>query len=199
MDPYVYPGTNVLRNLRDIRDPARLSKFEVDMTIRRLGELEHKPKPGTLDTPHLQAIHRYIFQDVYPWAGRFRKVNIARSGQFLFAVAEQVIPVLTTVFGELRKERYLAGAARQRFCNRAAHYLGELNAIHPFRDGNGRAQREFIRQLALRNSYRIDWSRVSRDQMYDGSKSSFQRGDNSGLEEILQAALSHDEASGLSE
>ena len=104
MDPYVYPGTNVLRNLRDIRDPARLSKFEVDMTTRHLGELEHKPKPGTLDTPHLQAIHRYIFQDVYPWSGRFRKVDIAQSGQLFFAVAEQVIPALTTVFGELRKD-----------------------------------------------------------------------------------------------
>src|ERR1017187_3667912 len=101
MDPYVYPGTNVLRNLRDIRDPARLSKFEVDMTTRRLGELEHRRKLETLDTPHFQAIHHYIFQDVYPWAGRFRTVNIARSGQFLFAVAEHVVPALTTVFGEL--------------------------------------------------------------------------------------------------
>ena len=91
-----------------------------------------------------------------------------------------------------RPRRRLANASHLKFANRAAYYLGELNAIHPFRDGNGRAQREFIRELAARNSYALDWSRVSRDQMSEASKNSFQRGDNSGLEEAVCTALDNE-------
>jgi fido (protein-threonine AMPylation protein) len=72
MDPYVYPGTNVLRNLRDIRDPDILNEFEAEATSRRIRQLEHKPAPGELDTRHLQTIHHHVFQDVYSWAGEFR-------------------------------------------------------------------------------------------------------------------------------
>jgi cell filamentation protein len=189
MDPYVYPGTNVLRNLRDIRDSEILNEFEADATSRRIRQLEYKPSPGALDTRHLQTIHHHIFQDVYSWAGEFRTVNISRSGQFPFAFPEQIIPSLDRLSGELRKERYLVGADRSKFCNRGAHYLGELNAIHPFREGNGRTQRQFIRQLAGRNGYALDWSPVPRDQMAEASRQSFQRGDNAGLEKTLRSAL----------
>lgn len=193
MDPYVYPGTNVLKNLRDIRDPDCLSKFEMDLTTRRLGELTRHPTPGRFDAQHLQAIHGHIFQDVYQWAGEFRTVNISRSGQFPFAFNEQIVPSLNKLSGDLGKERYLGNAGLPKFCNRAAHYMGEINAIHPFRDGNGRTQREFIRQLALRNGYSLDWSRVSRDQMSEASRSSFQRRDNAGLQKVLQMAVDNED------
>ena len=189
MDPYIYPGTSVLKNLRDIRDPERLSKFEMDMTTRRLSELAHNPIQGRFGAQHLQAIHRYIFQDVYGWAGEFRSVNISRSGQFPFAFSHRVSPSLDKLANELEKEHRLANLARPQFAGRAAHYMGELNAIHPFRDGNGRTQREFIRELAGQNGYALHWSRVSREQIMEASKSSFQRGENSGLEKILQLAL----------
>lgn len=192
MDPYVYPGTNVLRNLRDIRDPEQLSKAEGIATARRIAELQRDPEPGKFDSSHLQSIHRYIFQDIYAWAGEVRKVNISRSGQFPFAFPEQIIPSLNKLSDDLAKERHLANTNLPNFCTRAAHYMGELNAIHPFREGNGRTQREFIRQLAARNGYSLDWSRVSRDQMAEASKDSFQRGDNAGLEKVLNAALDND-------
>jgi len=79
MDPYVYPETTVLRNLRDIRDAGQLSKFEAIATTRRTVELEHEPVQGRFDARHLQAIHRHIFQDVYEWAGDFRTVNISKN------------------------------------------------------------------------------------------------------------------------
>ena len=82
MDPYVYPGTSVLRNRRGITDAAELSLFETNHVTRRVLELLREPTPGRLDAAHLQAIHGYIFQDVYDWAGQFRTVNIARSGQY---------------------------------------------------------------------------------------------------------------------
>jgi cell filamentation protein len=79
MDPYVYPGTNVLRNLRDIRDPEEFSEVEGIATTRRITELARHPILGNFDTRHLQSIHRHIFQDVYQWAGEFRTVDIAKS------------------------------------------------------------------------------------------------------------------------
>src|SRR5882672_2586052 len=97
MDPYVYPGTNVLRNLRDIRDPDRLAKFEMDMTTRRVDELSRDPRPGRFDSAHLQGIHHYIFQDVYPWAGELRTVNIGKSGD-LFALKEHIVSNLIQTF-----------------------------------------------------------------------------------------------------
>ena len=107
MDPYVYPGTNVLKNLRDITDATRLSKFEMDMTTRRLSELAVRSVKGQFDSRHLQAIHRYIFQDVYPWAGEFRTVNISRAGQFPFAFAEHIAASLDKLASGLARERHL--------------------------------------------------------------------------------------------
>lgn len=90
MDPYVYPGTNVLRNLRGIRDPEELSKLEGIATARRLAELARNPVHGKFDARHLQAIHKYIFQDICAWAGEFRTVNTSRAGQFPFAFSHQI-------------------------------------------------------------------------------------------------------------
>ena len=118
MDPYVYPGTNVLRNYRDIRDLQLLAAFEMAVTTRRLAELENKPLRGKFDATHLKAIHRYIFQDVYPWAGEFRTVNIARPGQFFFAFSEQIVPCLGGLFERLAGEKLPGDVAG--FCDRAA-------------------------------------------------------------------------------
>ncbi|HVY92489.1 MAG TPA: Fic family protein [Bryobacteraceae bacterium] len=154
--------------------------------------MERRQQAGLFDAPHLQAIHRYIFQDVFDWAGEFRTVNISKSGDS-FAFHEFVRPSLHKTFDDLRSEHHLRGAAPARFANRAAHYLGEINAIHPFREGNGRAQREFIRQLALRNGLIIDWKQISQDQMIEASRRSL-RVDNIGFEEILKSAVTFPDA-----
>ena len=185
MDPYVYPATNVLKNLRDLRDLESLARFEAAATSRRLEELRELRQPGKFDIAHLKAIHGYIFQDVYPWAGEFRTVNIARPGQFYFAFFNMIVSALESAFQTLPKENYLAGLDARAFSNRAAYYMGEINAIHPFRDGNGRTQREFIRQLAVRNGFAVQWSRITREQMGEASKRSFQQGDPSGLADVV--------------
>jgi cell filamentation protein len=192
MDPYVYPGTEVLKNRRDIRDGDRLDSFEAMMTTRRLAELQDKPMKGAFNAQYLSQIHRYIFQDVYDWAGKIRTVDMSRSGQFPFAFTRQIDSALDKTFADLKSERSLAGLDRETFAGRAAHYLGELNAIHPFREGNGRTQREFIRRLAGSKGFAIDWSLVRRERMYEASQLSFERADNSGLESILRSALRPD-------
>src|SRR5438270_8973437 len=79
-DPYLYPGTTVLKNLRGLTDPRELDSFEARSTHRRLAELIEAPPSGKFDTAHLKAIHRYIFQDVFDWAGQLRTVDISKGG-----------------------------------------------------------------------------------------------------------------------
>src|SRR5260370_26094427 len=95
-DPYTYPGTDVLRNILDVRDPQHLAAFEANATAARLIELDAAPLEGRFDVAHLKAIHRYIFQDVYPWAVEFRTINISKGGH-LFGVAAFVEPTLQEV------------------------------------------------------------------------------------------------------
>ena len=75
--PYLHPGTNVLRNLRKLTDPGKLERFEARRTHQRIAELIDNHLSGGFDLAHVKAIHRYIFQDVYEWAGQFRTVNIS--------------------------------------------------------------------------------------------------------------------------
>ena len=162
----------------------------MDMTGRRVTELEHAPKPGKLNIAHLKAIHRHIFQDVYPWAGEFRTVNISRSNQPWFALPEYILSSLDTLFSGLAKDpAFDRGISQSQFCARAAYYMGELNAVHPFRDGNGRTQREFTRQLALKYGYSLNWSSVTPAAMTEASIKSFHQADNSGLATILESAI----------
>jgi cell filamentation protein len=187
MDPYVYPGTSVLRNLRDLRDAGVFSEFEAEATARRLRQLEHKPLSGAFDSRHLQAIHRYIFQDVYEWAGDFRTVSISKSGD-PFAFPQHIVSSLDRTSAELKREGYLVGSDLERFASRGAYYLGEINAVHPFREGNGRTQREFIRELAFQSGLMIDWGQVSQEEMIDASRRSL-RIDNAELERVLKKTL----------
>jgi cell filamentation protein len=190
MDPYVYRGTSVLRNLRDIRDAGILNEFEAEATSRRLLQLEQKPLSGAFDSRHLQAIHYCIFRDVYEWAGEFRTVNISKGGD-TFAFYEHIASSLAGALAGLRRESNLQGADAELFARRGAYYLGEINAIHPFREGNGRAQREFVRQLGIPNGLLLDWKRVSREQMIEASRRSL-RVDNTGLEDALKSALDNE-------
>jgi cell filamentation protein len=168
MDPYVYPGTSLLRNLRNFRDAAVLSEFEAEATARRLRQLEHKSLSGAFDSGYLQAIHHHIFQDVYDWAGDFRTVSISKSGD-PFAFPQHIASSLNKTCEELKRE-------------------GHLNAIHPFREGNGRTQREFIRELALQSGLMIDWRQVKQEEMIEASRRSL-RIDNAALEQVLRKAL----------
>jgi cell filamentation protein len=147
-DLYLYSGTSVLRNLRGLTDPEQLERFEARRTHQRIAELMDNPLSGKFDLAHLKAIHLYIFKDVYEWAGQFRTVNISKGGR-LFGLANFLEPALQQVLTKLTAENRLANLDADTFAGRAAYFLGELNAAHPFREGNGRTQREFIRELGL--------------------------------------------------
>jgi len=184
-DPYVYPGTNVLKNLPEIRDEDQLRRFESLATFKRIAELEYEALRGSFDVKHVRRIHHHVFQDVYSWAGEFRNVDIGKEGHW-FCRPECILETLTDLFKRLAKEDYLRQTKLEVFLSRASHYLGELNAIHPFREGNGRVQREFIRELGIQAGFQIDWSTITRDQMYSASETSFRAGDNRAFVRILR-------------
>jgi len=175
-DPYHYPGTNLLKNLRGLTDPKLLERFEARQTHRRLVELIDTPVPGGFDVAHLKAIHRYIFQDVYEWAGQSRTVNISKGGH-LFGLATYLEPALQQILAKLATENHLVDLDADVFANRAAYFLGELNAAHPFREGNGRTQREFIRELGLKAGHYIDWRATTAEDMMEASRLSHLTGE----------------------
>lgn len=168
---YCYPGTDVLKNRMGIRDMERLMRLEKRLTMLRIFELVDKPIQGKFDLKHLQSIHKYIFQDVYKWAGEIRRVDIAKGN--MFCNVKFIENQAEEIFGKLKEEEYLYGLSKKEISVRLAYYFSEINALHPFREGNGRSQREFIRTLALHNGYVINFAKVSREEMLRASESSF--------------------------
>jgi len=134
----------------------------------RLVGLTIKPVRGSFDLVHLQRIHHAIFQDVYEWAGQLRSVDISK-GFMRFASAAYLQEGATDIFGQLALDNYLRGLSEKEFAKSAASYLSDVNALHPFREGNGRAQREFFRELALKAGYAIDWSVTTDKKMVNAS------------------------------
>lgn len=167
MDPYVYPNTNVLKNKFDIIDKDVLATVERQYTTQRIVELKEKSIHGEFDLKHLQKIHEQIFQDVYDWAGKVRNVDIAKST--LFCPIQNLDNYQKVIFDDLKKDNYLKNLDIEQFSDKAAHYLGEINMLHPFREGNGRTQREFIREIALNAGYNLEFENVSREKMVQAS------------------------------
>lgn len=180
-DPYCYEGTTVLKNIPGIRDQLALDEFEAAITKQRADE----PLPaGRLSVSHYQATHRHLFQDVYGWAGRFRTVRISKDGS-AFCYPENIEREMKQLFLTLRKKRYLQGLTRDAFVTEATALLSTLNAIHPFREGNGRTQTTFLTLVAAQAGYPFDLDKLDPDSFLSAMVSSFQ-GDERPLEQQLR-------------
>lgn len=157
---YCYKGTDTLINKLNIKDAKTLQTFEAKITAAKLLSLRQKGIIGNFDIEHLKKIHTYLFEDIYPFAGEFRNENIAK-GVFRFAEFEYIEPELKRLLQELKEDNFLTNLPKEELANKLAYYLAELNVLHPFREGNGRTIREFIRELALKNGYALNLSKVS--------------------------------------
>lgn len=166
---YCYPGTNVLKNKLDIRDLDTLHEAERDYSAVRQAELVGQGVTGDFSFKHLCSIHRHLFSDVYSWAGKTRTVDLYR---------------------KLKKENFLADITdKEEMSERLAYYLGEINMIHPFREGNGRTQRIYIEQLCLNNGrFEIDFTDVSKEEMIAASVRSA-NASNDMLEKLISSCL----------
>lgn len=155
-DPYLDLEHGLLRNRLALTDRAELARVEAGATAIRLAELETHDLPGHYDLAHLQAFHRHLFGDVYDWAGELRTVSIGKG--MLFCLPGQLFPSGEALFAQLARRRFLRGLERTAFVDDLAGFLGELNALHPFREGNGRTQRAFCGQLARAAGHPIRWA-----------------------------------------
>jgi cell filamentation protein len=186
-DPYCYENTQILINKKNIRDQDKLDKFERLYTAKRLYELNKKPIKGEFDLDHLKDIHRYIFQDIYDFAGKVRTVNIGKGIQF--CPVPQIEPYFQYAVTErLKGLNYLNELNYKGFSETAAEIFAEVNIVHPFRDGNGRTQREFFRNLAIVNGFNINWEYINNQEMIQASKQSA-IGSTKGLVEIFTKVL----------
>ena len=183
-DPYCYEGTTILKNLRDIRDVASLDLFEKAMTDQRADE----PLPeGRFSISHYKAVHHHLFQDVYSWAGRFRTIRIAK-GQNAFCYPENIGREMRLLFASLRKSEVLGGLASREFVTSATSFLSSLNAIHPFREGNGRSQLSFLILIADRAGHPFDLERLVPGRFLGAMVASFRGDEKPLIKEISRLA-----------
>lgn len=168
-DPAYYPGSNVLRNIPDFRINAELEPFEAEKVGAR--GLESPPE-GKFDPKHYRALHRHLFQDVYEWAGEYRTIRTAKGGNW-FCYPEHIPAQMEAVFARINNPAFQPGCEVDQFINAAADFLADLNAIHPFREGNGRAQLYFVRLLGLRAGHPFRLESVERDAFLQAMIDSF--------------------------
>lgn len=165
-DPYVYPGTNVLRNRLGIRDARTLDFHEREIVTQRARQ---DVPTGNFDLRHLQAIHRHLFQDIYEWAGQSRTVEIGKGGQ-AFMFRQYIVTGMEDVHRRILAQGYLKGMTPNQFAGSAGQIIGDINHVHPFREGNGRTQLQYLKQLTERAGHEIDLTRLGGERWIEASK-----------------------------
>lgn len=181
-DSYCYEETTVLKNIPGIRDQAALNAFEAAMTTQRSDE--HLPE-GALDVRHYYAIHNHLFQDVYSWAGETRTVRISKDDN-AFCYPEYIEQEMQALFNDLKNQNYFNELSADEFATRAAHFLSTLNAIHPFREGNGRAQTSFLLLLADRTGHSLNLNKLVPEHFMKAMIASFEKNEDLLVEEIKE-------------
>lgn len=168
---YFYPGTQVLKNKLNITNGDELKEKEAQISFEKLVELYENPIIGKFDSNHLRDIHRFIFEDLYDWAGEYRIVNMQKQTGFtdynnIASYLDQELKLMHEEFSRVR--------SLYTFAMFLSTYYVQLMAIHPFREGNGRSAREFLREFVAEKSkslpfgpLELDWTRFNGDVMLD--------------------------------
>jgi cell filamentation protein len=185
-DPYADPATGVLHNKLGLSAAGELEAAEREITHAALIFLKESPVKPSYDLRHLCAVHRRIFGDIYDWAGQLRIVAIAKGSWF--CLPQYIESAAAETFRALHGENLLSGLPRDVFTERLAFYLGEVNAIHPFREGNGRAQRAFFEQLASDAGFILDWQDLDADRNTAAS-AAIMRGDSALMRKMLDELI----------
>ena len=152
-----YPGTTILINKFDIQDEEKLNEIESVLSSARYAEWLNTPQSATFDFKHYKAIHRFLFSDLYDWAGEVRTVNISKKGT-QFSPTENIEHQAELIFKRLKELNYFKGLSRNEFVEEIVDFYCITNALHPFREGNGRTQRAFLTQLIRNAGYDISFA-----------------------------------------
>ena len=154
-----YEGTTCLINKFDVRNEEQLANLEATITHAKTTLLESQPAKPPLDFDYYKSIHRFLFEDLYDWAGELRTVDISKKGT-AFSPADQLESLCCACFDRLKKMNYFKGLSKPEFIDELVDFYCTTNLLHPFREGNGRTQRIFISKLIDYNGYQFDFSNI---------------------------------------
>lgn len=175
IEPPCYPNTNVFINKLSIRHHKKLQQAEADITAIKSQDYLSHPTTHTFKLSHLQSIHRFLFADIYDWAGEIRGYDF-KKGDSIFTPSSKIEFYADQLFDELHSEKLLNEYTMIQFIERLSYYYDLVNRLHPFPEGNGRTQRLFIQQLANHSGYHIDWSQVHAWEIEQTAINAFTKG-----------------------
>lgn len=182
-DPYIDPKTGILRNLFGASDLVTLDQIEAEITVAIIATINEHPIDGEFNLKHLMAIHQRLFSSIYTWAGKLRTVEMAKD-KTRFAPIEYLVQAADSLFDELKSEKYLDNLDDKKYVAKFTHYYSEVNILHPFREGNGRAERLFFSLLAQRSNRQVAWDLLDPGKAIQASIAAY-NGDESQLEKLL--------------
>lgn len=159
-----YEGTTCLINKLDIGDEKQLDVLESQITVAKISILQQNPIDGNFDFEHYKAIHRFIFEDLYDWAGIPRTIDLSKKGT-LFVKAENIEKIAIACFERLKNQNYFKDLDMDDFVEKMTDFYCVTNNLHPFREANGRTQRVFLSQLALNAGYEMDFTNMDTDEL----------------------------------
>ncbi len=165
---YCYHDSNVLKNKLNIRDNKLLKTAEEEITLIKQMELFKNPIKGNFSKAHLMNIHKFIFEDIYSFAGKIRREQISKADT-MFYPPNLIDRELDKVFVKIKEKNMLKETDEEKIFDNLAYVMAELNIIHPFREGNGRSIREFIRLMAKRMGYDLNWGNVDKEELLEAS------------------------------
>lgn len=160
-DPYCYLGGSVLQNLLNIEDDKELAKAEAELTALAVEEIEFNLPPYDLD--YLRSLHKQVFVDVYEWAGELRSIDMSK-GTTRFCTCKRIEPEADKLFQQLADGNYYEDYDREAFVAAIAEFYIELNMVHPFREGNGRAQRLLFEHIIINAGFEFDLEGITQQE-----------------------------------
>lgn len=183
---YTYPNSSVLRNKCNITDPELARIKEYEFVASRLVKLGFAPL-GVGSMKDVLAIHKFLFQDMYDWAGQYREVNISKQGNAFMPL--QAFDTGETYLDTLIKKFHDTASSKGDIIKQLSTILDNLNYMHPFREGNGRTQREVVRALALTKGYYAEINIDTNDDIYHLYMDGTVYGDRDKLQKLFALIL----------
>lgn len=165
---YCYIGSDVLKNKLQIRDKNKLKEAEENFSAIKQMALYQNPIKGRFTKNQLFKIHNFLFCDIYSFAGHIRKEQISK-GDTLFFPPDYIDKELNKIFEHIHSSGMLNETNKEKQIDNLSYVMARLNIIHPFREGNGRSIREFIRCMALHYGLSINWGNTDRDSLINAS------------------------------
>lgn len=181
---YCYLGTDVLINKLGIKDSIELEKMEDKLTfIKGLAIVNDSPVKGTLNFDHLKKMNKFLFGDLYEWAGQERNVNIGKG--FTFCEVRNIPEFSNDIFSKLKKANYFLGESKEKLIEGCTALYDDLNCLHPFREGNGRTNKIFLQYVSGINGYNFNFDMIPKDYWNKASYAA-----SMGTDVYLKGALS---------